>query len=252
MGKTISVFLVDMSNDFCSLLRDDLELQQDLVVIGTANNGEVAYQMLREQTPDVLVTDLLLCGIDGLSLLQKLREEGRLPPTLIVSGFVTPWTVQMASGLGAAFYLAKPCSSSAVITHIREAARPLISRIPRYDPEIGTYLNEFGILSYVSGRRYLMEAIQRTMNNPEVLHGITKILYPDLAKQFGSTSMCVEHSIRRAVTGAWNRMSPEQRNQCLGGIFTGMQRAPSNARFISAVANYIRQEGEYDCFVLQA
>ena len=252
MDKQIKVLIADMSLDFQILLRDTLEQQTDLTVVGAFGTGEEAYRVLRKQPVDVLLTDLLLPGMDGLSLLRQLRNEGRMPPTIVLSGFITPWTMKATSELGVVYYLAKPCSAAVIAERIREAIQPGTPVIQQQPSDIYTFLNECGILYYVSGHRYLMEAIQQTLDNPSVLHGITKILYPDLAKLFHTTPMCVEHSIRRAVTAAWKRMDSEQRNRICGGIFAGTQRPPSNARFIAAAANHIRGEREKLRLDLQA
>ena len=241
MEQVIRVFLADQSQDYLELLRAEIELQPDLTVTDAVRDGEEAYARLAAQAPDVLVTNLLLPGLDGLSLLRRLKNEGKLPHTLVVSGFVTDHMAQALSLLGVDDYLSKPCQTERLICRIREAASPSGRRVIRdYDPAIREALIRVGAEQHLSGYRYLAEGVRRTLEDRNVLHGITKILYPDLAKQFGTTPSCVERAIRGVVVKAWDRTTAEQRHDYFKGLFDGYEAPPSNAPFISAVAEFIR------------
>ena len=87
MEQLIRVFIADASAEFAALLSDALEQEEDFVVVGCVRRGDLALEQLRSCRADLLVTDLLLPGLDGLSLLRRLREEELLPHTLVVSGF---------------------------------------------------------------------------------------------------------------------------------------------------------------------
>lgn len=245
MEQTIRVFLADQSRDFLELLRTELELQPDLTVTDAVLSGEEAYARLAERKPDVLVTNLLLPGLDGLSMLRRLKSEGKLPHTLVVSGFVTDHMARALSLLGVDDYLAKPCQMERLICRIREAAAPGGRRVIRdYDPAIREALIRIGIEQHLNGGRYLREGIRMTLEDRNVLHGITKILYPDLAKQFGTTPGCIERAIRSAVVKAWERTTPAQRSDYFKGLFDSYEKPPSNAPFISTIAEFIQFQYE--------
>lgn len=240
MEQKIQAYLASPSRDFLELLRAALERQPDLAVVGASSRGDEALAALSERSPDVLVTDLLLPGLDGLSLLRRLKEMGKLPRTVVVSAFSNDRVAQAASRLGVEDYFLKPCDFDALIDRIREAALPTGRRAVReYDPAIREALREFGIPLNLDGHKYLMEGTRMALEDRNVLCGVTKILYPDLARHFGTTAHCVERSIRGAIDRAWKRMTPEGRSRCYGGAFAGDERAPGNARFVGALVEHV-------------
>ena len=78
MEQTIRIFLADASQDYLDLMRAELEQQPDFTVVGTAKNGAEALELLSARKPDVLVSDLLLPGLDGLSLMRRLKDAEKL------------------------------------------------------------------------------------------------------------------------------------------------------------------------------
>lgn len=245
MEKVTRVFLADGSRDFLDLLRAELELQPDLSVVGCAVRGDDAYAQISALCPDVMVTDFLLPGLDGLSLLRRLKREERMPCTLVVSAFVNVYIAQAASLLGVRDYLPKPCGIDELIVRIREAANTRRGPALRgFDTAIREALAAFGIPANLNGRGYLEEALRRALQDRSVLHGITKILYPDLARYFGTTPVCIERSIRSAVIRGWERGNMSRRRDYFGDTFDCFTEAPSNAKFISAVAAFIEMEFE--------
>lgn len=241
MDEKIKIFLADPSRDFLDLLASTLTEETDLAVVGRAERGDAAYTSLSANRPDVLVTDLLLPGLDGLSLLRRLKSEGAMPRTLILSAFISERAAEAATRLGVDEYLPKPCNSVTLIRRIREIGNsaPGHARIVDFDLAIREALMRFGVNSHLNGYTYLLEGIYRVLDDRNFLHGVTKILYPDLAKHFGTTGLCVERSIRTAVDKAWKTYSAEARRAYFGDIFDGFTRSPSNIRFITAIADFI-------------
>lgn len=241
MDGKIKVFLADSSRDFLDLLTSALSEQTDLEVIGRADRGDTAYAYMSEHSPDVLVTDLLLPGLDGLSLLRRLKSDGVMPRTLILSAFVSEATAEVATRLGVDDYLPKPCNAQALVRRIREIGNgvPDRSRTVNYERIIREALMRFGVNSHLNGFGYLMEGICRALDDRSSLRGVTKVLYPDLAKHFGTTSLCIERSIRTAVDKAWKTGSTETRRSYFGDLFDGFTRSPSNIRFITAIVDFI-------------
>ena len=245
MEQTIRIFLADASHDYLALLGAALNEEPDLAVIGTAADGAEAYRQLSEEKPDVLLTDLLLPRLDGLSLLRRLRDEGGLPHTLVISAFVNERMAQAVCRLGVDEYLPKPCDMGVIVRRIREAVDPATHRrVHNYDPAIQSALKAFGIPAYLHGRSYLQQAVQMALRDRGVLHGITKVLYPDLAKAFHTTAPCIERSMRSAILKAWDNGTAEERRACFGTTFDGFDKAPSNGRFVAAIAEFI--ELQYD------
>jgi DNA-binding NtrC family response regulator len=80
--------------------------------VETASSGEEALNLVETQHPAVVVTDLVLPEMDGLTLLQKLKETGRPPIVLLVTGHGTVETAVEAMRHGAFDYLTKPVDTT--------------------------------------------------------------------------------------------------------------------------------------------
>ena len=206
MTTKISVLLADAGEDFRQHLSQMLERESDMTLVGAADDGETALALVRELDPDVLVTDVILPKIDGLSVLQKLQEENRSTRAVVVSGFYTQQVLTEASELGAAFFLPKPCAPELLVSRIRQAARPKAPTFPpqperRAEPSLEAMvtdiIHEIGVPAHIKGYQYLREAILLTVNDMEIINAVTKVLYPEVARKFGTTPSRVERAIRQ-------------------------------------------------------
>ena len=246
MNRPIRVFFADMSRDYLELMCMELERHDDLALAGTTTRGDDAYVRVSADPPDVLVTDLLLPVLDGLSLLRNLKKEEKLPRTVVLSAFANEAVAHSVSLLGVEDYMIKPCGMNELILRIREAAFSKRKANHGYDALIRRALSTAGILPNLNGRQYLEEALRRVLQDRGVMRGITKILYPDLAKHFGTTPDCIERSIRSAVDKAWKRGNPLERHRDFDGALDCFRSSPSNAKFIMAMADYIVMESEQE------
>ena len=245
MEKKIRIFLADTSRDYLTVLRDALDEEPDMVVTGASDNGGEAWALLSKELPDVLVTDLLLPRLDGLSLIRALRDQGTLPHTVVLSGFVNVHMAEELSRIGVDDYLQKPCETDRLIRRIREAVDPESPRhMFDYEASIQMALKRFGIPPHLHGRYYLLSAIQMAIEDAGVLHGITKSLYPAIARRYHTNPSCVERSIRSAIRSGWNETTPAERQAYFGALFDDLERPLGNARFIAAIAEHIRSTYE--------
>lgn len=235
--ETINVLIADHSPELTALLKETLEAA-GFCRADTVHDGESAYRRITEAPPDVLITDLLLPGLDGMSLLRKLKDEGHLPRTIILSAFWNDRLARAARLLGVEDCFAKPCDPAALLRSVRELCGGAVRRCAP-DPAVRRALTAFGIPSHLSGYGYLAEGITRILRDRNCLEGITKSLYRDIAKAYGVNPPSVERAIRTAVTKGWERLTPEQRRERFGTLFDGCCKAPSNLEFLSAMAEYI-------------
>ena len=247
MTTKIRVLLADTSEDFRAMLSQLLERESDIALVGAAENGERALAMVRELDPDVLVTDVILPKLDGLSVLQRLQEEKRPTRAVIVSGFYTQQVLTEASELGAAFFLPKPCASDLLISRIRQAARPKTSvppaaprsAEPSLEAMVTDISHEIGVPAHIKGYQSLREASLLTVNDMEIINAVTKVLYPAVAKKFGTTPSRVERAIRHAIEVAWDRGDIETLQRIFGYTVSNIKGKPTNSEFIAMIADSI-------------
>ena len=103
-------------------------------------------------------------------------------------------------------------------------------------------LHELGVPSHIKGYHYLREGIKLIYNNPELIGGITKELYPSIAKKFASTDTRVERSIRHAIEVSWNRGNWDLMQDLFGYSVDIDKAKPTNSEFIVTIADKLRMD----------
>lgn len=77
-------------------------------IIGEADNGVLAFEDIKKQNPDLLITDIRMPGLSGLELVEKLAQEQLTTKVIFISGYAEFEYAQAAVRLGAYDYLLKP------------------------------------------------------------------------------------------------------------------------------------------------
>ena len=90
------------------ILYDELGLE----LVGYAENGQTAYDMIMEKRPDIVITDISMPIIDGLELIEKVQKQRVNPKFIIVSGYAQFEFAKKAVRLGVRDYLLKPINSN--------------------------------------------------------------------------------------------------------------------------------------------
>lgn len=255
MENKKKVLVADSNEEFRFLLSDTLMAEGDMEVVGTTGDGSRVAELVVQKKPDVLVTDVILSGMDGLSVLEKiskLGEENR-PAVIVVSGFANESILTTASRLGASYFVQKPCDAASLVTRIRQFGtktkvqdfqtiqqlaapqRPEQS----LESEVTEIIHEIGIPAHIKGYQYLREAIILTINDMDIINAVTKVLYPTVAKKFNTTPSRVERAIRHAIEVAWDRGDLETLQKFFGYTVSNIKGKPTNSEFIAMIADRI-------------
>lgn len=249
METKSKVLVADAGDDFRFLMADTISSEEDMTVVATAADGAEVLKLTEELKPDVIVMDLVLTKIDGLGVLSRLSQAKQPPAVIIVSGFFNERIVQEAAELGAYYFMAKPCDVPALLGRIRQVAAgaPSLSA-PRANEAVGgagenlesvvtEVLHEIGVPAHIKGYQYLREAIILTINDMDIINSVTKILYPEVAKKFGTTPSRVERAIRHAIEVAWDRGDIETLQRFFGYTVSNVKGKPTNSEFIAMIAD---------------
>ncbi|HIP52679.1 MAG TPA: sigma-54-dependent Fis family transcriptional regulator, partial [Chromatiales bacterium] len=114
------ILVVDDEPDIRSTVKEILEDEE--YVVGTAEDGASARKALRERRPDLILLDIWMPDIDGISLLQEWAEdEGPPCPVIMMSGHGTVETAVEATRLGAYDFLEKPLSLAKLLLTVERA-----------------------------------------------------------------------------------------------------------------------------------
>ncbi|MCY9732422.1 sporulation transcription factor Spo0A [Paenibacillus alvei] len=269
--QKIEILLADDNREFTNLLADFLSEQDDMVVTGVAYNGEEVLQFL-EQTravPDVLILDIIMPHLDGLGVLERLRnmELSPQPKIIMLTAFGQESITQRAVQLGASYYILKPFDMDILANRIRQLAGvssntavtggsagnlmtssasksnvvPL-GKSKNLDENITSIIHEIGVPAHIKGYQYLREAITMVYNNIEILGSITKTLYPAIAEKYKTTPSRVERAIRHAIEVAWTRGNIDSISRLFGYTINISKSKPTNSEFIAMVADKLRIE----------
>ena len=103
-------------------------------------------------------------------------------------------------------------------------------------------LHELGVPSHIKGYYYIREGITIVYKNPSITIGITKELYPQIAKKYSSTVPNVERAIRHAIEVSWNRGDLDFMEEVFGHSVDIDKAKPTNSEFIVTVADKLRLE----------
>lgn len=114
------ILVVDDEPDIRNLLQEILE--DEGYDIATAENGDAARQLHRQRRPDLVLLDIWMPDVDGITLLKEWSEEGVLPmPVIMMSGHGTVETAVEATRLGAYDFIEKPLSLAKLLLTVEHA-----------------------------------------------------------------------------------------------------------------------------------
>ena len=252
MEAKTRILIADANDEFRTILSDALNAEEDLDVVGAVSNGVDALLKNAELQPDIVIMDLVLSKLDGLEVLQRLTESDSHPQTIILSSFITPKLVSDCSRLGADYFILKPCEMPMLLSRIRMLSHPskafpslgfettdLRKGQDQDDLEamVTDVIHEIGVPAHIKGYQYLREAIILTINDMEMINAVTKVLYPAVAKKFGTTPSRVERAIRHAIEVAWDRGDIEVLQKFFGYTVSNIKGKPTNSEFIAMIAD---------------
>ncbi len=255
--EQLRILIADDNKDFCDCLVNCIEKQEDMTVIATAADGVDAYRKILSEKPDVALIDGIMPKLDGIGVLEKLKETGSTISTICImlTAVTDEKITQRAFNLGARYYIAKPFDMELLIARIRQLKEPMPSNVraagagvlaPRssYDLEtrVTAILHEIGVPAHIRGYHYMREAIIMAINDIDVLNYITKELYPAIAKKCNTTPSRVERAIRHAIEVAWSRGQVDAINSLFGYTVSGHKGKPTNSEFIALIADRLRLE----------
>lgn len=203
-------------------------------------SGKEALELLRRESPDLVVMDVMLTELDGITMLERAAKEGLSPRVLLTTSFLTDYVLLSAERLGICYVLRKPCSMEALTARIQDICTnppaPSRTRDPKHLAQ--EYLLRLGLSPKHDGFHYLLVSILMMLEQPELQ--ITKTIYPAVAKQFSREKRHVERSIRSALEAGWKHGDSAVWQQ----YFPRSTARPTNAVFVSRISAFIRQETE--------
>lgn len=253
----LNVAIGDDNERILEILGDMVNNDKDLTLVGKANNGEDMYQIIKNKEPDVVLLDLIMPKMDGLSVMDEVNKNLKKHPHFIVVSAVGQEKItEDAFRKGASYYILKPFHNESVLNQIKNVKQQVHNdykvksmvtcgrELPEENLEtkVTNMIHEIGIPAHIKGYHYLRDSIMMAVDDMDVLNAITKILYPTVAKKHRTTSSRVERAIRHAIEVAWNRGKIDILDRLFGYTVSNGKGKPTNSEFIALVADTIRLE----------
>ncbi len=246
MDEKIRVLLADDDTEFCARMSAVLDSADDFELVGIAENGEKALSAVNELRPDVLIIELMLPVMDGMSVLSRLHEQdGPHPAVMVFSAFASPQIGAECAALGVDLFLRKPMEPQAVCERLRLWRTGQLRAVKAEESmalelRVTEVIHQVGVPAHIKGYQFLRDAILMTMENQDYINSVTKRLYPEIAKRNGTTASRVERAIRHAIEVAWDRGDVDTLNSYFGYTIHNLRGKPTNSEFIAMIADKMR------------
>ncbi|MEE0757740.1 sporulation initiation factor Spo0A C-terminal domain-containing protein, partial [Allofournierella sp.] len=164
-------------------------------------NGAAALDALRTQRPQAVLLDAFMPELDAISVKQRYEQEGGHAQFYVTGAFQNEQLEQELLDSGFAFYFLKPFDETSLVSRVtRASGAPAQGRGASSDEVTVTeILHQIGVPAHIKGYQFLRDAILLTAADPDYINAVTKRLYPQIAKQNGTTASRVERAIRHAI-----------------------------------------------------
>ena len=246
MEKKVNVLVVDDNKAITDSVKKYFSSHSSINVVNTCSNGKEAldYILHYPDKYDLVLLDILLPEVDGLEILDKMVEQNISKKVIIISSYKKECLVKKANSYNINYYMIKPFSMESLEKRIldmsNEGEMPVRELTNNVLLAISNILHSLGMPSHIKGYQYIREGIMLIYDNPDFIGGITKVLYPDIARTYGTTVSRVERAIRHAIEVSWNRGNWDLMEEIFGHSVDIDKAKPTNSEFIVTVADKLR------------
>ena len=250
------IIIADDNKELLCMISEFLRMQPNMEIVKTCTGGKELLSYLETNTADILLLDIFMPDLDGVNTLTEIKNNSkynRPGKIVILTAFNTEALMAKTSSLGADYFIVKPIDLNNLYKTLNQLVTEDIVKGTTYnlkekskanntdlDTDITELLHEIGVPAHIKGYLYLREAITMVYNNVEILGGITKVLYPNIAKKYKTTSSRVERAIRHSIEVAWNRGNIDAISQIFAYTISYNKSKPTNSEFIAMIADKLR------------
>ena len=250
MGKT-RLLVIDDNQNLVNLIKEYFSKSSNITVSLEAKDGDEGINLIDKKTSefDLILLDLVMPNKDGISVLKHLNKNRINKKVIVLTSYNTQEMIRKVSELGASYFLLKPFELSNLEEKINDVIYNRNSTGESIDLfhnnlqiSITKTLHELGVPSHIKGYQYIREGITLVYKRPEIVGGITKELYPEIAKKYDSTVSRVERAIRHAIEVSWNRGNWDLMEDIFGHSVDIDKAKPPHSDFIVTIADKLRLE----------
>ncbi len=217
-----------------------------------SKDGSKIMDNINSLHPDAVIMDAFMPKVDALGVLKILSDSGteKRPAMIIMSSVDNPEFESEIINAGADYYFLKPIELNMLAQRLTQILKwtkdgdkgNLSKGVMKESVEIviTDIMREIGVPAHIKGYHYLRQAIKLTVDDPELMQAVTKILYPTIAKTNKTTSSRVERAIRHAIEVAWDRGDVDVLSSYFGYTIQNSRGKPTNSEFIAMISDKLR------------
>ena len=241
----IKILMIDDNKELIKMVKEYFKENDDISISLEAYDGESGINIIEKNQNDydIILLDLIMPKKDGLYVLEEMKKRNLNKKVIIETSYNTPDVISEAAGYGVNYFILKPFELSDLhkrIINVMNSDKKVDIGSNHLQISITKVLHELGIPSHIKGYQYIREGIGIIYERPEVIGGITKELYPELAHKFDTTVSRVERAIRHAIEVSWNRGSWELMEDIFGHSVDIDKAKPTNSEFIVTIADKLK------------
>ena len=245
MEKSIRLVVVDSSEEVTSSIKKYFSKSAVISVVSCIHNGVEALNYLTTCEPeyDVVIMDLLLPQMDGLTLLENLKNRNLKKKFIVLSSYKEDYTVKRLMALNVNYYILKPFSLESLETRILDLDKTYdLPNNAKGNAEykVSEILHNLGIPSHIRGYQYIRDGILMIYRNNKYVNFITKEIYPELAIKYETTPSRVERAIRHAIEISWERGDMDLMENLFGHSVAFERSKPTNSEYLNTIADRMR------------
>ena len=250
MSKKINVLMIDDNEIITSKVKEYFSKHEVINLVLTAVNGSegLDYILNQQDKYDLIIMDLIMPEIDGIEILERMKENGVNKHVIILTSYKKEYTVKAVSEYNIDYYMLKPFNLESLEKRILEIMNVKEVKYSEKDQEIrlkiSDMLHKLGMPSHIRGYQYIRDGIMIMYKEPDMLKGITKEIYPEIANKYDTTSSRVERAIRHAIEVSWARGDYQLMEKYFGNSVDYDRSKPTNAEFIVTLTDRLRLDNK--------
>ena len=247
--EQIKVLMIDDNIELTEMVKEYFKDHKQIVITKCVYDGEEGLNAILDKDSDynMIILDLIMPNKDGIYVLEELKKRNMIKNIIVATSYNAPDMIRKVSEYGVNYYILKPFELIDLENRILEVFKiNTSSSINLYHNNlqisVSKILHELGMPSHIKGYQYVREGIIMIYNDPDIIGGITKELYPDLASKYDTTVSRVERAIRHAIEVSWNRGNWDLMEEIFGHSVDIDKAKPTNSEFIVTIADKLRLE----------
>ena len=242
----VKVLMIDDNVQLIEAVKEYFKSSKQIEIIEEAYDGLEGFKKLEKSNCDVVVLDLIMPNKDGLYVLEQMKKNNINKKVIVATSYNTQEVIREVSDYGVNYYILKPFDFTDLEKRILDLAnkkknsKNIDLHHNNIQISITKILHELGIPSHIKGYQYIRDGVCMIFENPSMIGGITKELYPELAQKYDTTVSRVERAIRHAIEVSWNRGDWDLMEEIFGHSVDIDKAKPTNSEFIVTIADKLR------------